>query len=230
MLVWRRAQPVELQNDEEEEKAADVLHLTVRLPSGNDVYALRALRDEPLYSFKWRLARETDFLLDTHQLLLVTGGKSRWLPDSANQRTMEELGVLDGAVLEVERSEALLLDRYAHIGFAALRITTPTFNAKTEFYLYSERDRTVADLQLQVAQRLGIPVSQLLFRLAHVPSIRWQDNMTLNELQLPAVGPLSKDHRGAVRPSSVDASCDGSVCGPRGSAAAHPLHTRWRPR
>ena len=181
LLVWRRARPVQLQNDEEEGKAADVLHLTVRATFTNDVFALTALPDEPLYSLKWRLGGSLNTTVEGLQLFTLTGGERRRLLESAHLQTLEELGVGDGSMLEVERSEVALLTRCSE---PAAR---PAFDEMGWLH-YFQRDRTIADLQSTFSRYLNIPLPQLLFRLAHVPSIRWQDSTTIGDLHLPILG------------------------------------------
>ena len=165
----------------------DALRLTVRALFTNDVFCLTALRGEPLYSVRWRLAAETGVLVKDQVLSMSTAGERARLSDDANARSLAELGLGDGAELWLGRHE-VALDVY--------RSTDDTYAPPPPFRqfetpphlcrVYGQRDRTIGSLKEDISRDLSIPPSLQLLRLTWLPVRSMQDDdTTLGELALP---------------------------------------------
>ena len=208
MLVCRRPQPRAKQQNEQEE--AEQLRLLVRSTVTNDIHAVRVRAWQPLVAVRWQLAWMKAEAFDAQRLSLCPpaaspstarqyAATSRPLTSADDYTSLQSLGVTDGRVLQLDRSEVPLavqlpttIERHQR-PFGDNRPDALRLYSRFEvLILYAQLDDTVAEVKVRLHSLVDMPADRMLLRLQRLLTVEAQDSMTLRQLGFTARGPTDE--------------------------------------
>ena len=199
MLVCHRAQPRAAQHDEQEaaEQPQQLLRLHVCSALTNDIHAVRAQAWQPLVAVRWQLAWMKAEAFDAQRLSLCPpaaspstarqyAATSRPLTSADDYTSLQSLGVTDGRVLQLDRSEVPLAVQLSVVSQTYPRpLGDPMHDA---FILHAQLDDTVAEVKVRLHSLVDMPADRMLFRFHRLLTVEAQDSMTLRQLGFTARG------------------------------------------
>ena len=203
MLVCRRERPRPTQHNQEEgaEQPDQLLHLHVCSLISNDMYLVRVRSWQSLLAVKWQLTWKRAGEFDALRLSLCPPGTapsavlcrsagSQLRPLTDEFASLQSLGVTDGRVLKLSRTEVML---FVYLPQGVEPHKRP-LQGKTEAVcpMYAQLDDTVAHLKLKLSTLADLPIDHMLLRFHQLLPVDVDDSLTLRQLGFRARGSTDK--------------------------------------
>ena len=196
LLICRRPQPRPKQHNEREIAAQpdQLLRLRARVTATNDLYELRALAWQPLVAVRWQLAalKAADF--DSQRLVLcppAASSSTARRPLSDDFASLRSLGVTDGAVLQVDRSDVpLMLTLPPDVAMHRRPLGNGSYSSQNA--LHAQLSDTVRQLKARLQSLTGLPADRQLFRFHRLLPVDVDDSLTLAQLGFATRDPIDK--------------------------------------
>ena len=204
MLVCRRPLPRAAQQNEQE-LPQQLLHLPVCVTATNDIHVVQVMAWQPLAAVKWHLARMQLEDFDSQRLSLcppapaistvlwrTPGNSFDLLKDDT--ASLPSLGVIDGRMLQLDRSEVVLPVRLPQ-GVQQYHRPMQATSSHTVCVLHAQLDDTVAELKVRLQSLVNMPADRMLLRFHRLPPVQIDDSLTLEDMDFD-----SREAREQVKP------------------------------
>ena len=203
MLVCRRPHPQPTQRSEQDvaQQMDKLLHLLVGVTANNDLHLVDVMAWQPLLVVMWQLAWKEVEHFDAQRLSLcppvTVPSTVQWRSASSELRpltdefaSLQSLGITDGRVLQLDRSDVSLVVWLPQDTEQCQRPLQETVHGTC--VLHAQLDDTVQQLKDKLHSLTNVPADRMFFRFHRLLPVDVDDRLTLRELGFTARGKTEK--------------------------------------